>query len=200
MDRDFPEEVRHVRAIIDILNDLDLQTKPQLVVRTYIKGTSTAMKDLASEDHPGVVFPPILWEEKWLTPQYDDLALYSSLLHHCALGINPASTVSLELLMLDKPVINLGFDPPGSQLPSGFGWKRHIEFDHYRHIVESEAVTVANSVDELRQSILRALEEPDVLSEKRRSFIQKTFGFTLDGKAGQRVAGDLIRIACYENS
>jgi hypothetical protein len=195
MDRDFPEEVRHVRTTIGILNEIDSPHRPQLVVRTYIKGTSPEMKALAAENLPGVVFPPILWDEKWLTPHYDDLALYSSLLHHCALGINPASTVSLELMMLDKPVINLGFDPPGSQLPPGFSWKRHIEFDHYRRVAASGAVTVVCSVDDLRQAILRALAEPSALSEKRRVFIQQTFGSTLDGRSGQRVAKELIRLA-----
>jgi hypothetical protein len=195
MDRDFPEEVHHVRAVIEILKEFDPACRPQLVVRTYIKGTSPEMQALADQSIPDVVFPPVLWEAKWFTPQEQDMTIYSSLLHHCALGINPASTVSLELMMLDKPVINLGFDPPGSQLPIGYGWKRHLEFDHYRRVVESGAVTVVSSVQELRQAIRCALQEPNALSAKRRSFINNTFGDTLDGQSGQRVATTLVKLA-----
>ncbi len=195
MDRDFPEEVRHVRAIISLLDEYPAETRPQLVVRAYVKGTSPEMRALAAENIPGVVFPPILWEEKWFTPHEQDLSLYTSLLHHCALGINPASTVSLELMMLDKPVINLGFDPPGSHLPIGFHWKRHIDFDHYRRVADSGAVTVAWSVDDLRRAIRQSLENPSAQREARRAFIQSTFGATLDGESGRRAAQTLLEIA-----
>ncbi len=47
--------------------------------------------------------------------------------------------------MLDKPVINLDFDPPGSNLPWCLGYQRHIRFDHYRPVAESGAVMVARS-------------------------------------------------------
>ena len=195
MDRDFPEEVHHVRAIIGLLAEYPAETRPQLVVRAYVKGTSPEMRALAAENVPGVVFPPILWEEKWFTPQEQDLSLYTSLLHHCSLGINPASTVSLELMMLDKPIINLGFDPPGSALPPGLAWKRHIDFDHYRRVAQSEAVTVAWSVDDVRGAIHLALENPAELREQRQAFIIATFGHTLDGNSGQRAADALVKIA-----
>lgn len=195
MDRDFPEEVRHVRAIIALLAEYPAARRPQLVVRAYIKGTSPEMRALSAENLPGVVFPPILWEEKWFTPHEQDLTIYTSLLHHCALGINPASTVSLELLMRDKPVINLGFDPPGSVLPPGFGWKRHIDFDHYRRVAHSGAVTVAWSVEDVRRAIHRALENPAELREQRRTLTQTTFGPTLDGGSGRRAAQTLLEIA-----
>ena len=79
-----------MRTIIGILDQVEGPRKPQLVVRVYVKGTSPEMMALSHEHIPDVIFPPILWEEKWFTPHYDDLAIYSSLLHHCALGINPA--------------------------------------------------------------------------------------------------------------
>lgn len=193
-DNDFPEEVRHVQTVIDILREYPQQSRPQLLVRMYIKGTSAEMKALAAQKIPDVVFPPILWEEKWFTPQEQDLSIYSSLLHHCAFGINPASTVSLELMALDKPVINLGFDPPGSALPVGFHWKRHIDFDHYQRVANSGAARVAWSVDELRRYIHESLTAPETLQRERKTFIQKTFGETLDGKSALRAADALLQM------
>jgi len=193
-DNDFPEEIRHVQTVIDILREYPQKTRPQLVVRMYVKGTSAEMKALAAQPISDVVFPPVLWEEKWFTPQEQDLWIYSSLLHHCAFGINPASTVSLELMMLDKPVINLGFDPPGSSLPAGFHWKRHIDFDHYQRVAKSGAVRVAWSVDDLRRFIHESLTAPQTLQRERKAFIQKTFGETLDGKSAVRAADALTQI------
>ncbi|MBN1304035.1 MAG: hypothetical protein JXA13_06335 [Anaerolineales bacterium] len=195
MAHDFPEEVYHVETVINILEEYPRSERPQLVVRTYIKGNSPEMEALAKKGIPDVVFPPVLWDEKWFTPRPDDLSIYSSLLHHCKLGINPASTVSLELMMLDKPVINLGFDPPGSNLPHYLRWKRHLEFDHYCNVVDSGAVMVAYSPDDLRRKIAESLEHPDKLEAARKEFINKTFGVTLDGKSAQRVAETLQLLA-----
>jgi hypothetical protein len=191
----FYEEHRHVEMVIRLLREIDVEPKPQLVVRTYVKGTSSEMLALEKKCFPDVVFRPGLWEEKWQTPLYEDLALYTSLLRHTSLGINAASTVSLELLMLDKPVINLDFDPPGTNLPRCIGYSRHIQFDHYKSVADSGAVMVARSEQDMEQMLYRGLTEPEADTERRRDFIQKMFDHQLDGRAGQRVAEALINLA-----
>lgn len=191
----FPEEHRTVELVIRLLRNMDITPKPQLVVRTYIKDTSPEMKALAQQHMPDVIFPPVLWDEKWFTPLYDDLTIYTSLIRHACLSINAASTVSLEFLMQDKPVINLGFDPPGSSLPYHFRYIRHIEFDHYRPVAESGAVMVAKSESDMQRMLLRGLTEPAADSEKRRCFIKSMFGATLDGNSGRRVADQLVILA-----
>jgi hypothetical protein len=195
MDTHFPEEHRTVELAARIVQGLPQRPKPQLVVRTYVKGTSAEMSELAARRLPDVVFPQVLWRKEWLTPMYEDAAIYSALLRHCCLGINVASTVSLELLMHDKPVINLGFDPPGSALPASMRYERHLIFDHYRPVAESGAVMVAMSPDDLRRMIPQGLEEPQAQSRARSAFLRSMFGTTLDGASGQRVAEALLRLA-----
>ncbi|MDH7515005.1 MAG: hypothetical protein QHI48_03895 [Bacteroidota bacterium] len=195
VDRHFPEEHLHVRAVIDILRDPAFPVPCRLVVRTYVKGTSREMRALAAEQCDGVVFPPVEWDERWYTPSYGDLSLYTSLLRHAAMGINAASTVSLELLMFGKPVVNIGFDPPGSSLPRHLRWRRHIEFDHYAPVASSGAVMVANSADDMRAMIRRGLLDPENGADARKRFIREMFGDTLDGKSGSRVASVLLRLA-----
>jgi hypothetical protein len=195
MNTDFPEEHRTVELVIRLLQELDIEPKPQLVVRTYVKGTSAEMKALANRNIPGVIFPKVQWEEKWFTPMYEDLEIYASLVKHAAMGINAASTVSLELLMHDKPVINLGFDPPGSKLPHHLRWIRHINYDHYKPVAESGAVTVAHSETDMREMLLRGLKNPKIDSEKRQHFIKKIFDNILNGRSGRRVAEHLVQLA-----
>lgn len=189
----FPEEHRTVERVIEILREMP--ERPQLVVRTYVKGTSDEMRALAARQHPDVVFPPVQWDDRWFMPRYEDLSIYTSLLRHAALGINAASTVSLELMMFDKPVVNLGFDPPGSRLPRHVRWIRHVEFDHYRPVAESGAVMVARSMDDLRAMILRGLQEPERDRAPRKRFLQEMFDHTLDGGSGRRVAEALLDLA-----
>jgi hypothetical protein len=195
VDRHFPEEHHHVEWVARCLRESEISPRPQLVVRTYVKGTSREMKALAEKRLPGVVFPPVLWQEQWYTPMYEDLAVYTSLLRETCLGINAASTVSLELMMHDKPIINLGFDPPGSRLPKVLGFERHIRFDHFRPVVESGATSVAWSTDDMRQLLEQGLKNPREASARRASFLTSMFGATLDGNSGQRIAEQLLQLA-----
>ena len=191
----FPAEHHHVERVAEILAGLDLPERPQLVVRTYAKGTSPEMKALARRGLPETVFPEVRWNERWLTPEFEDLAIYSSLLRHTAVGINAASTVSLELMLFDKPIINLRHDPPGMDLPWCLGYERHLLFDHFRPVAQSGATMVAASDEDLRHMLYRGLTRPEADSEARRSFLDGFFGDLLDGQAGIRVAELLLERA-----
>jgi hypothetical protein len=195
IDRHFYEEYRHVQSVIDMLPELQADPRPQLVVRNYVKGTSPELRQMAGRTWRDVVFPEVLWDAAWATPRYEDLTMYTSMVHHAALSINAASTVTLEFLMLDKPVINLDFDPPGADLAWCDGYRRHVDFDHFRPIAQSGATMVARSTDELRTMIERGLNDPDADHDPRKRLMDGIFGDLLDGKAGRRVADTLVRLA-----
>ncbi len=195
IDNHFFEEHHHVERVARLLGEIDVPLRPQLVVRTYAKGTSRAMRALAERGLPETVFPPVAWDERFQTPRFEDLAVYSSLLRHAALGINAASTVSLELMRFDKPVINLDFDPPGADLPWCLGFGRHIRFDHYWPVAQSGAVMVARSAADMERMLARGLNRPDADSGARRDFLAAMFGDRLDGNAGRRAADRLLEIA-----
>ena len=195
VDKHFPKEHLHVELVIRLLKELQLSLRPQLVVRNYIKGTSPEMKALSKRKIPDVVFPPMLWDMAWATPQPEDLELYCSLVHHAAMSINAASTVTLEFILKDKPVINLDFDPPGSDLAPCDGFRRHIRFDHFWPVVQSGAAMVTRSVEDMRKMLIQGLTHPEVDRETRRRFISNFFGSTADGQAGRRVAKTLFGLA-----
>jgi hypothetical protein len=195
VDRHFPEEHRHVELVIRLLKDLDVSIRPQLVVRNYIKGTSPEMKALSERKIEDVVFPPMLWDMAWATPRFEDLELYCSLVRHAAMSVNAASTVTLEFMLVDKPVINLDFDPPGSSLAPCDGFKRHIQFDHFRPVAQSGGTMVAKSEDDMRRMLVRGLTRPEADRGARQNFLSAFFGPTADGRSGERVAQVLSGLA-----
>ena len=195
IDNHFFDEHLHVERVANILERLDLPRKPQLVVRTYVKGTSPEMHALAARRLPDVVFPAVMWDERYQTPRYEDLTIYTSLLKHAALGINAASTVSLELMIFDKPIVNLGFDPPGTGLPRCLGFERHLVLDHYRPVAESGATMVARSYNDLADMLKRGLTQPEADSAARSRFLDSMFDGLLDGSSGHRVAERLLELA-----
>jgi len=196
-DVDFPDEHKIVAEVISFIKSIPENQRPQLLVRTYIKGNSAEMAALADsiKGDTDVVFPQILWDKQWIMPLREDLYVYTNLLRHCAMGINGASTVTLELMMMGKPVVNLAFEPPESHLPRYIRFSRHIDYEHYRPVAASGGAMIARSMDDLKAMILRGLEHPEADLPAQRKFLQTFFGNTLDGKAGERVANILLEIS-----
>lgn len=193
--KDFNDEHKILEEVIHFVQETELQPKPQLVVRTYLKGNSPEMVALSHQDLPDVIFPAVQWERRWLTPLYEDIFTYTNLLRHTALGINAASTVSLELMMHGKPVINLGFEPPGSRLAHWTRFSRHVEYEHYLPVIQSGAVMVARSIEDLRAMITRGLTQPQANHPAQEQFLKGMFDDTLDGQSGKRIAKLLLLLS-----
>lgn len=188
-----PGEPRVVEGIAAILEQMPELGPPQLLVRVYPKDRTGRFEQI-KRSHPEILFPEVPWEPAWLTPKIEDAYLLTNTLRHAAAGINVASTISLELCMFDKPVINVSYNPPG--VDTGFvDYQRYYEFDHYRPLVESGAVAVARSEADLRDMLWKALTEPQAESCQRRSLIDSMFGNTLDSNAGTRIAEFLLKLA-----
>ena len=196
MATDFPDEHKILLSIIHYLKQIDKNVRPQLVVRTYAKGTSNEMVRLQKEyfNDSDVFFPPILWDSKSLMPFYEDLFIYSNLIRHSKFGINAASTVTLELMMFRKHVINIGFEPPKSYLPYWKRFSRHIKHAHFRPVVSSKAVLVAKSLDNLNHMIDALMKSNYPKNKFQNKFLKKMFDNNLDGKSGLRVARTLLSI------
>ncbi len=188
-----PGEPEIVEGIADILKDLDEFNKPQLLVRVYPKDLTGRFDELKKR-RTDILFPTVEWEESWLTPKFEDSYALVNTLRHTAVGINVASTISLELCMFDKPVINVGYNPPNVS-EEVLSYADYYEFDHYRPVVESGAVQVAASLDEMRTMLQTALEKPDARRKEREILIKKMFESTLDGKSGFRIAQVLLDLA-----
>jgi len=193
MPNHMPGEERIVEQIADVLAGIEGPVKPQLLVRVYAKDR-TRRFDEVRKRRTDILFAEVAWEKNWLTPKREDASMLANTLRHYALGINVASTVSLELCMFDKPVINVGYNPPGVP-ESELSYARYYEFDHYKPVVRSGAVEVVRSPDAMKPAIVRALREPAAASQQRRSLVQSFFGDTLDGRSGERVARVLARLA-----
>jgi hypothetical protein len=188
-----PGEPEIVEQIADLLMGIDQRVKPQLMVRVYPKD-QTGRFDELKKRRPDILFPEVAWESAWLTPKAEDSYALVNSLRHCSLGINVASTLSLELCMFDKPVINVGYNPESVDV-NRLSYANYYEFDHFRPVVESGAVEVARSRDEIESMILSALANPRARSAERKKLVEKMFGSTLDGYSGKRVADVLLRLA-----
>ena len=188
-----PGEPAVVEQIADLLAAMPELGPAQLLVRVYPKDRTGRFDELRARRRD-ILFPEARWVESWLTPTEDDNRLLTNTLRHVDAGINVASTVSLELCMFDKPVVNVGYNPPGMddvRVP----YARYYEFDHYRPLVQEGAVELARSPEQMQERLRAALTTPGAGQERRRRFLHTMFGDTLDGRSGERVARVLRALA-----
>jgi hypothetical protein len=193
MPNHMPGEPLIVEQIADFLADMADLGPPQLLVRVYPKDRTGRFDELKAR-RSDIIFPAARWVDAWLTPTEDDNRMLTNTVRHVDAGINVASTISLELCMFDKPALNVGYNPPGIESVR-VPYARYYEFDHYRPVVESGAVEVAWTADEMRRMLREALTNPKRRSAQRQELIRRMFGDTLDGRSHERVAQVLLTLA-----
>jgi hypothetical protein len=154
MATDFPQEHFIIRDLINWFEDEECNTQNKiLVIRPYIKGITDELRMMMKQSYKRIRFMPVLWEEAYFTPKREDAKYYKAILNYASVGINIASTVSLELMIYGTHVINIGFDHPKANYPSVYKYEQHLEYDHYKEVVDGGGVHVATSMPHLFQLI-----------------------------------------------
>ncbi len=179
-----------VEGIADAVRGMTEFGPPQLLVRVYPKDQTNRFDDLKRR-RPDVLFPHVPWEPAWLTPRYEDLFVLTNTLRHADVGVNAASTISLELCMLGKPVVNVGYNPPGMDI-SPWDYGQFYGFEHYQPVTDSGAVMIARAPDQVEGMLRDALTEPGKRHPQQQRLIRTMFGDTLDGRSADRVADCLL--------
>jgi len=190
MPNHMPGEEVLVEALAELLKGLP--GEPQLMVRVYAKDRTDRFKDLQAR-RKDILFPPALWEMNWLTPLPEDGSLWSNMLRYCDIGVNVASTVSLELFMFGKPTINVAFNPPGVDIaPKNYA--SYYDYDHYKPVAESGGLYLVRSLEQMRSALEEGLRDPNVRRDAQVGLLGTFFGDTLDGRSGERVADALLAL------
>lgn len=147
-------------------------------------------------DRPGTYFQaerlergidaPAAMAYQWTFTDHD-LAHLANSLYHSDVTINTESTMSLDAAAFDRPVISIGFDG-FHRLDYWRSLARNYRREHYRSVLETGGVRLAQSFDELIEYINMYLDDPTVDREGRARLRERVL-FRLDGRSAQRVAG-----------
>ncbi|MEO8515542.1 MAG: CDP-glycerol glycerophosphotransferase family protein, partial [Flavobacterium sp.] len=187
-----PNDPIVIRAIARAIRDRRTKLDCQLLVRTSPAEDDSRFKSIREE------FPEILWNvPKWIltrdnhaepwsqrVPSDEDIKDLRSLLEYVDLNVNMCSTMSLDFMLFDKPVINTVF----GNLENGlYNDQRFLQFDHYKKVVESQSVTIAKNKTELVDQINEALENPKERTRQRKEMIDLQISKSLEGTS-KRIA------------
>jgi CDP-Glycerol:Poly(glycerophosphate) glycerophosphotransferase len=123
----------------------------------------------------------------------DGIRHISQLLDASAVTINVASSITIDAAIFDTPVVNLRFDAePGR--PYLKSVRRQYDTDHYRQVLRTGAVRLADTPEQLVDEVRRYLADPSHERAERANLVRELC-YRDDGRAGERVAEAVVRIA-----
>jgi hypothetical protein len=103
---------------------------------------------------PGVAVQRPKWEwlpdKDWCCAMEEDVGLWAATLEHMSVNISVPSTVTLEALTFDVPVINICFDSE-PDMPANKSVKRFCSAPFYRRFLDDDRVFMAQSVDHIQK-------------------------------------------------
>jgi len=187
-----------IRAIAGAIRNKEIRDNVQLIVRTSPAEDDSRFKTIRE------AFPELIWNvPKWIltrenhaeswsqrVPSEEDIKDLRSLLEYVDLNINMCSTMSLDFMLFDKPVINTVF----GNLENGlYNDQRFLNFGHFKKVVESQSVTIAKNETELINQINQALSNPKERTTERKAIIDLQVSEPLEGTS-KRIAKTLSEL------
>ena len=132
-------------------------------------------------------------QEQWSqrVPSIEDVIDLRSILAYSDLNINMLSTMSLDFMLFDKPVINTVFGNSNNGL---YDDQRFLQYEHIVNIVNSKATKITTNKEELLTAIKDYLENSKLDSENRKKLVQMQVSAPLV-HTGKRIAQTLLQWA-----
>lgn len=170
----------HIRSIIRYCKGKPIQ----ILVRTSPAEDGKRFEPLRSE------FPHVKWNfpawylsrenhsEAWSQrlPRVEDLMDLKAILKYSDVNVNMLSTMSLDFMLFDKPVVNTVFGNVENGL---YNDQVFLNFDHYKHVIKSKAVTIATNEKELHLHLDEAIENPKKREKHRKEILDLEIGVPL---------------------
>jgi CDP-glycerol glycerophosphotransferase (TagB/SpsB family) len=187
-----------IRTTAKAIRENEMGLPCQIVVRTSPAEGPERFAEIQKD------FPEIIWNNpKWILtrdhhaeswsqriPSEEDIRDLRSILEYVDLNINMCSTMSLDFMLFDKPVINTVFGNIENDLDDD---QRFLGYDHFKKVVDSQAVTIAKNPTELIAQIKEALVNPSARSEERKTMIDLQISEQLKGTS-KRIAATLSQL------
>ncbi len=168
-----PHEIDIVEWIAQKIEKGELGKNMQLVIRPHPQNITGNMSDnkwlkrlkkLSSDkvaiDYPILTRSSIQWSMK-----NNDMIRLSHLLGSSLVCINCGSTISIDSMLVGRPVIIASFDGY-FRLPFWKSAKRLIQFTHLKKFIALNGVRVVNNYDELKNNILELNKNPNIDDNK----------------------------------
>ncbi|HET8887234.1 MAG TPA: hypothetical protein VFM70_12870 [Salinimicrobium sp.] len=187
----------YIQVIAEAIQNKKIKEEVNFIVRTSPAEDGSRFSKIQKS------FPFIIWNfpkwhlsrenhpEEWSQriPQEEDLHDLRGLLEYCDLSINMCSTMSLDFMIFDKPVINPVF---GNEKNGLYNDQRFLQYAHYKKVAESGAVEIVKDADTLIFAINDSLQNPLKKYKEHKGILELQIGKPLQGTS-KRIVEALIK-------
>ena len=188
-----PKEIDIVEWLANAIENNEWGNKLQLIIRPHPQNVQGSMRknswlkrlDQLKSNRVVIDYPRLVKSKVRWSMAKKDMDYLSNLLAGCSLCLNSGSTVSIDALMLDKPVLLTSFDGD-AKLRYWQSARRLIDYTHLKKLVDMGGVEVVRSYDNLKNSIQKYLDNPNYNLEKRKQTLMRQC-FSNDGRSTERV-------------
>ncbi|MDP3353551.1 MAG: hypothetical protein Q8S44_07415 [Flavobacteriaceae bacterium] len=181
-----PNDDIYIVCIANAIQQHQLIKKVNLVVRTSPAEEPKRFEQLVSE------FPFIKWnypdwklsrndhQESWSqrVPSIQDVSDLKSIVQYCDVAVNMLSTMSLDAMVFQKPIINIIFGNGKNGLVND---QRFLNYTHIQCMVNSKSTEVVKTADELIKAINNCLEHPTARQKEQKEFLALQIGKPIEG-------------------
>lgn len=187
-------------------DELYIETIANAIAENTVESVNFIVRTSPAEDpirFKGLVekYPFIKWnfpkwkqvrpnhQESWSQriPTVDDVKQLRGLLEYSDLNINMLSTMSLDFMMFNKPVIN----PVFGNIDNGlYDDQRFLGYEHIKYLVNSKSTKIVKHQKELLKSINDYLKV-DSDKENREEFIKQQVGVSIE-KTNEELVKELV--------
>ncbi len=162
-----------------------------IVLRPYL-GSRGKDKDFDAEKYARLAkHPRLRLFDKRGVERLDEMVLYLNVMRHAGAVLAVYSTVFLESVVFDRPLIAAPFDGWHTR-PLYRSIRRFEGFEHFKDVAETSAIKTVRSFPELKQALSGYLAHPELNAEKRARMRREICG-QLDGRASERVVAVILR-------
>lgn len=192
-----PKEIDIVEWLSKAITRNEFGTEMNLVVRPHPQNVQSSMakaswldrlqlleSDRIIIDYPKLTDSSIRWSMK-----KDDMIQLSKLIAGCSVCLNSGSTVSIDALMHDRPVVLTSFDGD-HKLKYWHSARRLKDYTHLKKFIAEGGAQPVSSYQELKDVIKAYLQNPNHDIEERRNALLREC-YSDDGKSTERVVESL---------
>jgi hypothetical protein len=176
----------YIETIVKAIVNNQLIKKVNLLVRTSPAEEPTRFEFLSTK-YPLISWNYPLWklarsnhQESWSQriPSVEDVIDLKAILQYADVSINMLSTMSLDSMLFDKPVINAVFGNNDNGL---YNDQRFLNYAHIENVIESNAVAIAKNEAELISAINQCIQTPNYKLKEQKELLNLQIGKPLNG-------------------
>lgn len=194
-----PNEIDIIEALAKSVEGNQFGEEMQLVIRphminlmadrsdqAWLKRLESLVSQRVKVDFPDSENSLLTWYMK-----QDDMIKLSALLNRASVCLNSGSTIAIEAVYLDRPVVLTPFDT--EEWPYWQSARRLMDYVHLQKFAATGASVIASDLDHMMKSIKDYLKNPDLHSENRKRAVEQEC-FKNDGKATERFVKNVHKI------